>query len=153
MPSLDTKVPPPVVGALVATAMWGLSTVGPQFGVAPEARHAVAAILAAAGVAFDLLGLVAFRSARTTINPMRPERTSALVTNGIYRVTRNPMYVGLVLLLLAWAAYLSALLPFVGPVAYVLYITRFQIQPEERVLERTFGEEFAAYRARVRRWL
>ena len=63
------------------------------------------------------------------------------------------MYVGMGLLLLAWAVYLAALLPLAGPVVYVLYITRFQIQPEERVLASIFGEQYAAYASRVRRWL
>jgi len=153
MPSLEHKVPPPVVGALIAAAMWGVSALGPQFPFASVPRYAAVAILVAAGVAFDLLGLVAFRASRTTINPLRPERASALVTGGVYRVTRNPMYVGMGLLLLALAVYLSALLPFAGPVFFVLYITRFQIQPEERVLSGIFGEEYSTYAARVRRWL
>jgi len=153
MPSLDHKIPPPVVGILVATATWGVSAIGPQFSIAPELRYAAVAVLAVAGVALDLLGLVAFRASRTTINPLKPERTSALVTRGVYRVTRNPMYVGMGLLLLAWAVYLSALLPFAGPAIFVVYITRFQIQPEERVLKGIFGVEYSTYTARVRRWL
>ena len=153
MPSLDHKIPPPVVGILVAAAMWGVSAIGPQFPIAPAPKYAVAAILVVAGIALDLLGLVAFRASRTTINPLKPERTSALVTGGVYRVTRNPMYVGMGLLLLAWAVYLSALLPFAGPAIFVVYITRFQIQPEERVLKGIFGVEYSTYTARVRRWL
>jgi protein-S-isoprenylcysteine O-methyltransferase Ste14 len=153
VPSLDHKIPPPVVGALVAAAMWGVSAMGPQFPFAPEPRYAGAAILVLAGIAFDVLGLFAFRASRTTINPLKPERASALVTGGVYRVTRNPMYVGMGLFLLAWAVYLSALLPFAGPVIFVLYITRFQIQPEERVLKGIFGGKYSAYAARVRRWL
>jgi protein-S-isoprenylcysteine O-methyltransferase Ste14 len=150
---LELRIPPPVVGVLVALAMWGLSPLGPQFAFAPGLRQAAVAVLVVAGAAFDVLGLLAFRGARTTINPLKPERTSALVSGGIYRVTRNPMYVGLGLLLLAWATYLSALLPFAGPAVFMLYITRFQIAPEERVLKGLFGEEYAAYCARVRRWL
>lgn len=153
MPSLDHRIPPPAVGALVAAAMWGVSAIGPQFPIAAEARYVAVAVFVAAGVAFDILGLVAFRASRTSINPLRPERASALVTRGVYRVTRNPMYVGMGFLLLAWAVYLSALLPFAGPALFVLYITRFQIQPEERVLMGIFGAEFSAYAARVRRWL
>jgi protein-S-isoprenylcysteine O-methyltransferase Ste14 len=120
---------------------------------APAPRYAAVAILAVAGVAFDLLGLVAFRASRTSINPLRPERASVLVTRGVYRDTRNPMYVGMGFLLLAWAVYLCALLPFAGPALFVLYITRFQIQPEERVLMGIFGGEYSSYAARVRRWL
>lgn len=153
MPSLEHKIPPPVIGALVAAAMWSVSALGPQFPIATGPKYAAVAILAVAGVAFDLLGLLAFRAFRTTINPLKPERASAMVTSGVYRVSRNPMYVGMVLLLLAWAVNLSALLPFAGPPIFVLYITRFQIQSEERVLKGIFGKEYSAYAARVRRWL
>jgi protein-S-isoprenylcysteine O-methyltransferase Ste14 len=153
MPSLDHKIPPPIVGAFVGAAMWAISALGPQLSTAPGPRHAAVVILIVAGVAFDLLGLLAFRASRTTVNPLKPERTSALVTSGVYRLSRNPMYVGMTLLLLALAIYFSALLPFVGPLIFVLYITRFQIQPEERVLDSMFGQEYQAYAARVRRWL
>lgn len=153
MASLEHRIPPPVVGALVAAAMWGVASLGPQLPFASTPGNIAAGILAATGIAFDLSGLIAFRSSRTTVNPLKPERASALVTRGVYRITRNPMYVGLGLLLLAWAIHLSAALPFAGPVCYVLYITRFQIQPEERVLGEMFGEQYSAYAARVRRWL
>jgi len=101
MPSLEHKIPPPVIGALVAAAMWSVSALGPQFPIATGPKYAAVAILAVAGVAFDLLGLLAFRAFRTTVNPLKPERASAMVTSGVYRVSRNPMYVGMVLLLLA----------------------------------------------------
>ena len=150
---LERRIPPPVVGALVAASMWGLAPLGPQFGRGAAIQYAAVAILGVAALAFDLLGILAFRAARTTINPLKPERASALVTHGVYRITRNPMYVGLGLLLLAWAVYLGALVPFAGPVVFVLYITRFQIRPEERVLLGLFGEAYSAYSARVRRGL
>jgi protein-S-isoprenylcysteine O-methyltransferase Ste14 len=106
------------------------------------------------GLSFDLAGLLAFRASRTTVNPMRPERASSLVTHGVYRITRNPMYVGMVCLLLAWGLYLAhwpALLA--GPLAYVLYLNRFQIAPEERVLLDLFGPSYRSYMGQVRRWL
>lgn len=153
MNGLEHKVPPPVVGLIVAAAMWGASSVGPQLSVPSGARVAMAVLIVAVGIGFDVLGLLAFRTARTTVNPLRPEKASTLVTNGVYRVTRNPMYVGMAFLLLAWAVYLDALLPFAGVVVFVLYITRFQIQPEERVLGNLFGEQYSNYAGRVRRWL
>lgn len=153
MPSLDHKVPPPIVGALAGLAMWLLAPVGPSWSVGHAPSSAVVALLVVVGLAFDILGLLAFRASRTTVNPMKPERASALVTRGVYRVTRNPMYVGMCFLLLAWAVHLSALLPFAGPLLFGLYIDRFQIQPEERVLAQLFGEQFTQYSVRVRRWL
>lgn len=76
-----------------------------------------------------------------------------MVTSGVYRISRNPMYMGMVLFLTAWAVYLAAMLPFFGLLAFILYITRFQILPEERALHALFGDEYTAYAARVRRWL
>lgn len=153
MPSLELRIPPPVVAALVAVVMWGLAAFQPVFHLPPPVRQSAVAALVVAGMAFDVLGLVAFLRAKTTVNPLTPGKASALVTQGIYKFTRNPMYVGLVLLLTAWACHLSALWPLVGPVLFVRYINRFQIAPEERVLQALFGEAYAAYAARVRRWL
>lgn len=153
MNPLELKIPPPIAGLLVGLAMWALSLVGPSFGLLPGWRIAVVALLVLAGLVVDLLGLLAFLGARTTVNPLRPERSSALVTGGIYRITRNPMYLGMALLLTAWAVHLGALAAWAGPVAFVLYITRFQIQPEERVLTELFGDDYRAWCARVRRWL
>lgn len=150
---LEHRIPPPVVGALVAAAMWGVSSLGPRWQMASGPRYGTVATLVLMGLAFDLLGLLAFRASRTTLNPLKPERARALVTGGVYRVTRNPMYLGMACLLLAWAVHLSALLPFAGIVVFVLYITRFQIRPEERALRGLFGEQYASYAARVRRWL
>jgi protein-S-isoprenylcysteine O-methyltransferase Ste14 len=153
MLNLEHRVPPPIVGLLVALAMWVLAKLPPVFPVAPWLRQGVALLLVAAGVAFDFLGLLMFLRQRTTVNPLRPENASALVTGGVYRFTRNPMYVGMALLLAAWAVNLASLWPFLGPVAFVLYMNRFQIASEERALHARFGAEWSAYAARMRRWL
>lgn len=105
------------------------------------------------GVCVALLGVASFRRARTTVNPLKPEKASALVMSGIYRYTRNPMYLGLLLALLGWAFFLSNALAFLSLPAFILYMNRFQIAPEERVLAARFGQEFAAYLSKVRRWL
>lgn len=152
MKALELKVPPPGVGLLVAALMWSVSAWPPVFALASPVRLALAGVLAVVGAAFDFLGLLAFFQSRTTINPLRPAKTSTLVTGGIYRITRNPMYVGLAILLTAWAFYLGSLWPFLGPVLFVAYINRFQIEPEERVLRGKFAD-YDAYAARVRRWL
>ena len=84
---------------------------------------------------------------------MRPQNTSSLVTRGIYGFTRNPMYLGLALALLGWAAFLSAAWPLLGPPLFVAYVNIFQIRPEERVLSGLFGDEYTRYTRRVRRWI
>jgi len=150
---LELKIPPPVIALLIAGAMWGLSRSTPPFEAPDILRVSAAAMLALAGVGVDLAAIVSFRLARTTVNPLRPETTSLLVCSGIYRLTRNPMYLGLVLILAAWAIFLSSGWAICGPVVFAFYINRFQIMPEERVLSALFGADFAAYQARVRRWL
>ncbi|HWE17750.1 MAG TPA: isoprenylcysteine carboxylmethyltransferase family protein [Hyphomicrobiaceae bacterium] len=153
MTSLDLKIPPPAVAALIAGAMWGISLVTPSID-APERTRIVAAVLIAlAGGVFSVAGIISFRLARTTVNPMKPETTSCLVRSGIYRFTRNPMYLGLCFLLVAWAIFLACPWALLGVLAFVLYMTRFQIGPEERVLSALFGEEYVAYKSTVRRWL
>ncbi len=133
--------------------MWLLSQAGAPLVVDDMVRYGVAAVLVATGLGFDVLGLLAFRAARTTVNPLHPEKASALVSAGVYRVTRNPMYVGMLCLLLAWAAFLATPAVLVGPLLFVLYITRFQIIPEERILRERFGEPYVEYMKQVRRWI
>ena len=114
---------------------------------------ALAILFGLFGLVVALLGFRAFGEAKTTVNPVKIETASSLVTTGVYRYTRNPMYVGLASLLVAWAIYLAAPLTLLGPLAFVLYITRFQIIPEERALSRIFGRPYDDYRAMVRRWI
>ncbi len=150
---LELKIPPPVVAALAAVAMWGIAAVAPSIDAPEGMRKVAAATIALAGVALDIAGIVSFRRARTTINPMKPGTTSSLVRSGVYRFTRNPMYLGLCFLLVAWAVFLACPWALLGPLAFVLYMNRFQIGPEERALSAMFGEEYSAYEATVRRWL
>jgi len=147
---LENRIPPPIVAACIAAAMLGLAWVVPalDFPVPPVLAFPVAAV----GALLDAIALVHFLRRRTTVNPLKPESASALVTGGIYRLTRNPMYLGLATLLLAWAIYLGNLAALAGVPLFILYMNRFQIAPEERALEARFGAEYIAYRARVRRW-
>ena len=153
MASLEVKIPPPAVAAATAVAMWGISRLAPLLQLPSALRLGTAAAILLVGVGFSAAGVLAFRRAQTTLNPTKPEQTSSLVTSGVYRATRNPMYVGLLCVLVAWAVFLSSGWALLGPVAFVFYIDRFQIEPEERALAKLFANEYADYRAKVRRWL
>jgi protein-S-isoprenylcysteine O-methyltransferase Ste14 len=150
---LETKIPPPLVALCTGTLMWFGADQTPPVALPPAWRLAIALTLIGIGLCCDLAGLILFLRRRTTINPLKPQASSALVCTGIYRRTRNPMYLGLLFILLGWAAYLSNLLSLLLVPLFVGYITRFQIVPEERILADKFGAAFAAYRAQVRRWL
>ena len=100
-----------------------------------------------------LAGVVAFRANKTTVNPLDPGAASTVVSNGIYRYSRNPMYLGFLLALAAWAVYLSSVVAALFLPAFVAYMNRFQIQPEERMLLAKFGPAFSQYMQAVRRWV
>ncbi len=117
------------------------------------ARTGLAAALLVLGLTVTVLGVARFRAAGTTIDPTRPERAEALVVGGIYRHTRNPMYLGFATILLAWALQLGTAWAFAGPLLFVWFIDRYQIAPEERALRAKFAGEFDAYVRSVRRWL
>jgi protein-S-isoprenylcysteine O-methyltransferase Ste14 len=150
---LELKVPPPAVALLLGFVMWLASSLVAPVEVSFGSRVGVAVVLACVGLAVGLAGIVSFRRAKTTINPTKPMATSSLVTSGAFRFTRNPMYLSLLLYLLAWSVYLSNVLALVFVPVFVLYINQFQIKPEERALSSLFGSEYAAYKGRVRRWL
>lgn len=153
MSSLELKIPPPVVALVFGIGMWLVAMPTPRLDLSPHARIATAVLLLCLGQAVSIAGMVAFRRARTTINPIDPTKATALVANGIFRRTRNPMYVGLSITLLGWAAYLASPVAALLVPLYMAYITRFQIQPEERVLSAKFGAQYVAYQQAVRRWL
>jgi protein-S-isoprenylcysteine O-methyltransferase Ste14 len=153
MPGLELKIPPPAVALFTALLMWLVSRAIPALGFVFPARNVFAIGLAAIGVATAISGVITFRRARTTVNPLKPESASSLVNWGVYTLTRNPMYLGLLLVLTGWAIFVSNPLAFLFLPAFVLYINRFQIAPEERALTSLFGQDFTAYRSRVRRWL
>ncbi len=150
---LELKIPPPAFALFLALLMWFTSFLTPSLEAPFGLRVATALALACIGQSISITGMVAFRRAKTTMNPMKASAASSLVSSSVYRFTRNPMYLGLLLTLLAWAAFLSNPLGVLWVPVFVLYINRFQITPEERVLSSLFGAEYAAYRNRVRRWL
>ena len=124
--------------------MWGAAQLFPAFVLAFPGRIAAAVAMMAASLLVGVAGIRAFNRHETTVNPMVPEKANALVTSGIYRITRNPMYLALALLLLAWAIFLRNSVALGLVLLFVLYLTQFQIKPEERALEELFGDEFRA---------
>jgi protein-S-isoprenylcysteine O-methyltransferase Ste14 len=150
---LELKLSPVMTTVLLAAAMWFIAGNSAGFPLPSSLRWAALLVLVFAGTLVGLAGVWTFRRAHTTVNPYRPHASSTLVTSGIYRHTRNPMYLGLMLALAGWGLYLANPWSFLLGFIFVPFMNRFQIRPEERALERTYGEEFQAYRQKVRRWL
>lgn len=153
MGRLDARIPPPLIAATAALFMWLIARWAPKLALPFEGRAQVAVGLAVIGVVTVVIGALQFHRARTTLTPLNPGAASALVVSGIYRYTRNAMYLGMTIVLLSWAIYLSHPLAALGVVAFVAYIHRFQILPEERALRALFPGAFEAYARAVRRWI
>ncbi|WP_285961473.1 methyltransferase family protein [Pseudomonas tohonis] len=153
MDRLEKRIPPVLATLVCALLMALLAYLLPPVEIAWAWRLGAALVLSALGAGVCLAGVASFRRARTTVNPLVPEQASSLVQAGIYRHTRNPMYLGFAILLVAWAALLGAPLALFAVTGFVLYLDRFQILPEERALAGLFGADYTRYRERVRRWL
>lgn len=147
------RFPPLAVAMSFGIAMWVVARALPSLGGEFLGRRPIALGLFALGAAISLAGVIAFRRARTTTNPLRLDAASALVVTGIYTRTRNPMYLGFVVMLLAWCAWLAHPVALLGLPGFVAWMNRFQIQAEERAIGALFGDEFEQYCARVRRWI
>jgi len=149
---LELKVPPLALVFLFGGPMWLVSAYS-LFTIALPWGSVFAVIFYTVGSAIVLAGILTFRRMETTVNPLTPEATTTMVTSGIYRFTRNPMYLGFLLVLVGWAIHLSNLPAFAFLPLFVWYMNRFQIQPEERALASKFPEVFTAYKRSVRRWI
>lgn len=152
MNRFELKLPPVVLALACLGAMWGVARWLPALDVELPLRKSMSIVLVTLGAAVGLAGLTAFRRDRTTVDPTRPDRASALVASGVYRVTRNPMYVALALGLAAAAVWMSNVAAMLVPALFVAWITRLQIIPEERALRAKFGAEYDEYASRVKRW-
>lgn len=141
------------MSAAFALAMWSLASLTGGHGFNAVFRYSLIFALLAASAVFGLGGVLHFRNAGTTVNPLSPGDSSALVTTGVYRFSRNPMYLALLLALLALGLLLSNFYALALATLFVPYMNRFQIAPEERAMVRLYGVEFERYCARVRRWI
>lgn len=133
--------------------MWAVALMLPSLDFTFSALPFLALVLASAGVVFASLGVVAFRSAGTTVDPRVPDQSSSLVVGGVYRTSRNPMYVGFLLMLSGWGVLLGNIASLALLPVFVIYMNRFQIVPEERHMREKFGEDYRHYEEAVRRWI
>jgi protein-S-isoprenylcysteine O-methyltransferase Ste14 len=150
---LELRVPPPLVAVLVGLLMWLLARWLAAFRFDLPARGLISSAIALAGLIIAAIAFFQVRRAGSTVNPRTPHEASALVTSGLYRFSRNPMYLADVLLLAAWAAWLANTAALIGLPLFIAYLNRFQIALEERALEARFGSAYVGYRRAVRRWL
>jgi protein-S-isoprenylcysteine O-methyltransferase Ste14 len=153
MHRLELKVPPLALFLACALLILALAALQVATLAAVPGRWTAGVLLIAAGVLVAVLGVAEFRRARTTVNPMSPERASNVVTSGVYRWSRNPMYLGMATVLAGLSLAAGSGAGLLVTLGFCVYLNRFQIVPEERRLLEAFGEPYARYLREVRRWL
>lgn len=150
---LKTKVPPPAYMLIMAGIMWLLDKYYPLYNWLGSPWNKLGLVIIGVAILLDIWLLLLFFRAKTTPNPMKPGNTIHLVTSGLYRFSRNPMYLGLLVMLIGWALYLGSLSPPAMLPLFVWLLTKQQIEPEETILMDKFSQEYKDYQQRVRRWI
>lgn len=150
---MSLRIPPPLIALVSLLLMWLFAEQLPALQVPVPYSGLIAGFLVVVGLAIDITAILAFRRAKTTVTPLNPEKASRLVVSGLYRFSRNPMYLGMLIILSGAAIWFGTPISILILIGFVGYITTFQIKPEEARLDQLFGEEYRAYRQRVRRWL
>ena len=147
------KIPPLLQFIISLLSIRLLAEFLPTMAAAGVGRYLLASLLITLAFAIAIAGIIGFHAAGTTIDPRYPERSEVLVTSGIYRLTRNPMYVALAMLQVAYCLYLGTFFGLLVMTGFILFMNRFQIEAEERALEQSFGDEYRRYKSKVRRWI
>lgn len=152
---MELKIPPPIVAMICALLMWVIARGSPALDFFPPRywQLGIALFLLVVGMGVGFAAVISFRRHRTTVNPMDPEATRVLVTSGVFRFSRNPMYLGVLLMLAALAIGLANFAALLMLGVFVAFVQIFQIMPEERVLQARFGSEFTDYCLSARRWI
>lgn len=153
MPDLTLKVPPVVVVFLLAWAMWMVASFNAWASLSIPAKEASVLVTGLIGIALIVAGAAEFRAAKTTVNPLTPELATSMVTKGIYRYSRNPMYLGFLIMLGAWGVFLENAVAIALVPVFVAYMNRFQILPEEKALLAQFGDDYTHYLESTPRWV
>ncbi len=153
MKKLETLIPPPVYVFFFLTCIYLVN----RYVLAGSIEHSyvyfAGVVLMAIGLCYGAYAFISFALSKTTADPTNPNRTVALVTGGVYRISRNPMYVAMAAILIGFSLSLGNVVTLVFPLVFILIINRFQIKPEERVMEEKFADHYRAYKKSVRRWL
>lgn len=149
---LNHKIPPPVILLISGIAIWLLKNIAP-LPIPYSIRAILGTLFIVFGFGLDLAGLLEFRKFQTTMNPLKPENASKIVQTGIYSKTRNPMYLGMVFVLIGWSIISKASFGILIIPMFIKYIETFQIKPEEEILSKQFGDEYDNYRKKTARWI
>jgi len=150
---MELKIPPLIQVLLFGAGMLLISKLFPATTLSIPANIPTGIAVIAIGIITAFAGVAEFRKAKTTVDPRHPQKSENLVTTGIYKISRNPMYLGFLIALLGWSIILKNIIALLLLPAFVIYINHYQIKPEERFLLKKFDSNYSKYCSKVRRWV
>ena len=148
---MNTKIPPPIVTLTFGLIIYFSKSFSPVYSF--ENSNMISVIFLLFGLGIFSAAVQSFKKHKTTINPLSPDKASSLVNSGIFSYSRNPMYLGMLLILLSVSFKFNISGGLFISFLFKIYITRFQIIPEEKAMAKLFGEEFITYKNQTRRWI
>ena len=148
---MRNKIPPPIVTLFFGLCIYFSQEYFPKSNL--EFMTILSYVFYFSGFSILILAVSLFKKQNTTVNPIKIENASSLVVSGIFKYSRNPMYLGMVLILLGLTFMFNLIGGIMFTLLFTMYITKFQIRPEEEVMERFFGADFIKYKQNVRMWL
>ena len=146
--NLDTKIPPPIVTLLILVFINLFESKDYELNT-----EWISIIILSMGVFFIFSAVIQFIRRKTTVNPTKPHKTTSLVITGTFKFTRNPMYLGMLLIIISFALYKSSIISLILIPLFIFYINKFQIEPEELEMRKKFGKEYEDYCKKVDRWI
>ena len=148
---MNNKIPPPIVTFICGTTIYFSKSFFNQF--FSYSNNIISLFLLILGLFVFISAVRSFRKQKTTVNPLEPKQASSLVTSGIFKYSRNPMYLGMLIILLSISFKFNLVGGIVISLSFYLFITKFQILPEEVAMNELFGNEFIDYSKKTRRWI
>ena len=148
---MNNRIPPPIVTLICGTSIYYSKSFFNQF--LNFSNNGISLFLLICGLIVFISAVRSFRKQKTTVNPLKPKQASSLVTSGIFRFSRNPMYLGMLIILLSISFKFNLLGGIIISLLFFIFITKFQIYPEEEAMNELFGDKFAQYSNTTRRWI
>ena len=146
--NLDTKIPPPIVTIMILSIIYLFDFT--EYNLNTDIISIITLFI---GLIFIISAVIQFINRKTTVNPTKPHKTSTLVITGTYKITRNPMYLGMLLIIISFALYKASIISLILIPLFIFYINKFQIEPEEFQMRKKFGNEYEDYCIKVDRWI
>ena len=150
---LKNTIPPPIIALAFGLLIWAMNRYLPLYVPSLGKLSYFGYLFILMGLALDIVSFVNFLKNKTTVNPLKPQKASSLVISGFYRISRNPMYLGMFYVLLGVATLLGDISGLIPLPILVLTMNYLQIVPEEKILAEIFGDEYLTYKQNVRRWI